>query len=390
MTELPRRAVARTARLAALPIGYAGRTAVGMGRRLGGAPAEAVLSEVQQRTAEQLFRTLGDLKGGAMKMGQALSIMEAMLPEEVAAPYREQLTRPQDAAPPMSATTVHAVLAQELGAHWRQQLVEFDDDPAAVEGLASEPPSRRGGRGCEIRVHELCVAQLERYGEDRAQRLADEDDLSAVPQGQARTAVVHGIHARVAAADAALDDHERPVRLRRAERPGCDPFEPQPVCALRDPTRPRGAFSRGSLGNVVASFRRSTRTSGCRRAVPRRPQRLEAGEAERSQVGHLALDLRLDDLLSRAQRLVRGREHHVRQELRVVRLRERRLAERVARIPWRAAVEMRANRLDARDQDPCASAIHARSRRVLTRSRIGCGKRSMIAAASANSEDLRS
>jgi predicted unusual protein kinase regulating ubiquinone biosynthesis (AarF/ABC1/UbiB family) len=135
MTELPRRAVSRTARLAALPLGYAGRTAVGMGRRLGGAPAEAVLSEVQQRTAEQLFRTLGDLKGGAMKMGQALSIMESMLPEDVAAPYRDQLTRLQDAAPPMSSTTVHAVLAQELGPGWRKQLVEFDDDPAAAASI---------------------------------------------------------------------------------------------------------------------------------------------------------------------------------------------------------------------------------------------------------------
>jgi len=76
MTELPRRAVSRTARLAALPLGFAGRTAAGTVRRLGGAPAETVMSEVQQRTAEQLFKTLGDLKGGAMKMGQALSIFE--------------------------------------------------------------------------------------------------------------------------------------------------------------------------------------------------------------------------------------------------------------------------------------------------------------------------
>jgi predicted unusual protein kinase regulating ubiquinone biosynthesis (AarF/ABC1/UbiB family) len=72
MTELPRKAVARTARLAALPLGYAGRTALGFGRRMGGAPAETVLTEVQQRTAEQLFRTLGELKGGAMKVGQAM------------------------------------------------------------------------------------------------------------------------------------------------------------------------------------------------------------------------------------------------------------------------------------------------------------------------------
>ena len=100
MTELPRKAVSRTARLAALPIGFAGRRAVGLGRRLGGVPAEAVMSDVQQRTAEQLFRTLGDLKGGAMKVGQALSILESALPEDVAAPYRAQLTRLQDSAPP--------------------------------------------------------------------------------------------------------------------------------------------------------------------------------------------------------------------------------------------------------------------------------------------------
>ena len=135
MSELPRKAAARTARLAALPLGFAGRTAVGMGRRIGGAPAEAVLSDVQQRTAEQLFRTLGDLKGGAMKMGQALSILESALPEELAAPYRAQLTRLQDSAPPMSATTVHHVLATELGTGWRKKLVRFDDDPAAAASI---------------------------------------------------------------------------------------------------------------------------------------------------------------------------------------------------------------------------------------------------------------
>ena len=62
MPELPRKAAARTARLAALPLGYAGRQAVGLGKRLGGNSAEAVLTEVQQRTAEQLFRTLGELR----------------------------------------------------------------------------------------------------------------------------------------------------------------------------------------------------------------------------------------------------------------------------------------------------------------------------------------
>ncbi|GAA1476574.1 AarF/ABC1/UbiB kinase family protein [Nocardioides aestuarii] len=135
MSDLPRKAAARTARLAALPLGYAGRQAVGLGKRLGGAPAEAVLTEVQQRTAEQLFRTLGELKGGAMKFGQALSVLEAALPEEVAAPYRDQLTALQDSAPPMPTQTVREQLALSLGDDWKQRLPWLDGAPAAAASI---------------------------------------------------------------------------------------------------------------------------------------------------------------------------------------------------------------------------------------------------------------
>jgi predicted unusual protein kinase regulating ubiquinone biosynthesis (AarF/ABC1/UbiB family) len=135
MTELPRKAAARAARLAALPLGYAGRQAVGFGKRIGGAPADAVVTEIQQRTAEQLFRTLGTLKGGAMKFGQALSVLEAALPEEIAAPYREHLTQLQDAAPPMPTQTVRDQLAAELGEDWKQQLTWLDGAPTASASI---------------------------------------------------------------------------------------------------------------------------------------------------------------------------------------------------------------------------------------------------------------
>ncbi len=135
MTELPRKAVARTARLAALPIGYAGRSALGLGKRIGGKPAEAVVTEIQQRTAEQLFRTLGELKGGAMKFGQMLSVLESAFPEELAGPYREHLTRLQDAAPPMPTATVREILAADLGADWKERLVWLDGGPTAAASI---------------------------------------------------------------------------------------------------------------------------------------------------------------------------------------------------------------------------------------------------------------
>ncbi len=135
MTELPRKAAARTVRLATLPLGYAGRATWGLGKRIGGASAEAVAAQVQQRTAEQLFRVLGDLKGGAMKFGQALSIFESALPETLVAPYRATLTRLQDAAPPMPPSMVHQVLAREFGPTWRENFREFGDDPAAAASI---------------------------------------------------------------------------------------------------------------------------------------------------------------------------------------------------------------------------------------------------------------
>jgi predicted unusual protein kinase regulating ubiquinone biosynthesis (AarF/ABC1/UbiB family) len=147
----PRSAAARTARLAALPLGYAGRTALGLGKRLGGAPAEAVLSELQQRTAEQLFRTLGELKGGAMKVGQAMSIFEAALPDELAAPYREQLTRLQDSAPPMPTITVREILARELGPD-AEHLTELDPLPAAAASIGQVHRARWDGHDVAVKV----------------------------------------------------------------------------------------------------------------------------------------------------------------------------------------------------------------------------------------------
>jgi predicted unusual protein kinase regulating ubiquinone biosynthesis (AarF/ABC1/UbiB family)/HSP20 family molecular chaperone IbpA len=133
--DLPRHAFTRTARLARLPAGFAGRTALGTGKRLGGRPAELVNLEIQERTAAQVFRVLGELKGGAMKLGQALSIFEAALPPEIAEPYRATLTRLQESAPPLPAGTMHKVLAGDMGEQWRASFAEFDDQPAAAASI---------------------------------------------------------------------------------------------------------------------------------------------------------------------------------------------------------------------------------------------------------------
>jgi predicted unusual protein kinase regulating ubiquinone biosynthesis (AarF/ABC1/UbiB family) len=151
--DIPRGAVSRTARLAALPLGAAGRATLGIGKKLSGRPSEEVDAQLQQRTAEQLFAVLGQLKGGAMKLGQQLSIFEAAVPEEVAGPYREALVKLQEAAPPMPVRTVHAVLAQQLGGRWRDRFRDFDDDPAAAASIGQvHRATWRDGRDVAVKI----------------------------------------------------------------------------------------------------------------------------------------------------------------------------------------------------------------------------------------------
>jgi predicted unusual protein kinase regulating ubiquinone biosynthesis (AarF/ABC1/UbiB family) len=150
---IPGRALVRSARMAALPLGHAGRAAIGMGKRIGGKPAEAVSAELQQRTAEQVFRVLGELKGGAMKVGQAMSVFEAAFPEEVAGPYRASLTKLQEAAPPMAPDLVHDLMAAELGDNWRDRFQSFQDVPAAAASIGQVHRAvARDGRDVAVKL----------------------------------------------------------------------------------------------------------------------------------------------------------------------------------------------------------------------------------------------
>jgi len=133
--QLPQGTSKRSAKMASIPLSLAGRGAIGLGRQLIGQSPEFAFADLQEKTAEQIFKVLGELKGGAMKFGQALSVFEAALPEEIAKPYRETLVKLQEAAPPLPARVVHKVLAKELGEHWRDNFAEFNDIPAASASI---------------------------------------------------------------------------------------------------------------------------------------------------------------------------------------------------------------------------------------------------------------
>ena len=154
VTDIPRRAVFRTAKIASLPLGVAGTGNRGprQAHRPGAMPT-SISAELQQRTADQIFKVLGELKGGAMKFGQALSVFEAALPEELAAPYRAG-PRPscrsrRRRCPPAS---VHRVLVDQMGPDWRDLLHSPSTTPRRRQPRSARSTPRCGATADPVAV----------------------------------------------------------------------------------------------------------------------------------------------------------------------------------------------------------------------------------------------
>src|SRR5689334_16913671 len=92
----------------------AGAAALARARALRGDSAEDIAFDPRLvAAAEDIAKTLGEMKGAAMKIGQALSFVDvSLIPEE----YRTALAMLQSDAEPMPFTAVRAVVEDELGA----------------------------------------------------------------------------------------------------------------------------------------------------------------------------------------------------------------------------------------------------------------------------------
>jgi len=100
-------------------------------------------------TAEKLVETLGDLKGAAMKLGQAASMDPDLFPPEV----RAVLARLQNEAPPMSYARVAAVLEDELGGGPDELFAQFSHEPMAAASLGQVHRARlRDGRDVVVKI----------------------------------------------------------------------------------------------------------------------------------------------------------------------------------------------------------------------------------------------
>jgi predicted unusual protein kinase regulating ubiquinone biosynthesis (AarF/ABC1/UbiB family) len=91
----------------------------------------ALDDELQLHTAEEVARTLGQMKGALMKVGQLASFVDDGMPE----PVRAALEQLQQSAPPMAPELAAQVVREELGGSPREVFAEWDDKPLAAASI---------------------------------------------------------------------------------------------------------------------------------------------------------------------------------------------------------------------------------------------------------------
>lgn len=123
------------------------------------ASAERAMLRFQVESARRVRRTIHEVQGLFVKVGQMVSVLTHFLPAE----FRAELEGLQDHIPPRPLDEIRQRLAEDLGATPEALFAEFDPVPLASASLAQVHAARlEDGRRVAVKVQHLDIEELAR------------------------------------------------------------------------------------------------------------------------------------------------------------------------------------------------------------------------------------
>ncbi len=118
-------------------------------------------SEDAKKAAEALLKTLGEMKGLPLKVGQMVSYVDGLAPPGYEERFQAELKKLLDKAPPLSAEAAHKVVCEELGAPPDEVFAEWEREPFAAASIGQVHRAKTKG-------HDAVAVKVQYPGIDKA------------------------------------------------------------------------------------------------------------------------------------------------------------------------------------------------------------------------------
>jgi predicted unusual protein kinase regulating ubiquinone biosynthesis (AarF/ABC1/UbiB family) len=116
------------------------------------ASRERILASAK-KTAEAMLKTLGEMKGLPLKLGQMASYIEGLAPPGYEEKFQHVLKKLQQKAPPLSREAAVRVIGDELGGPPDEVFAQWEADPFAAASIGQvHRATTRGGDRVAVKV----------------------------------------------------------------------------------------------------------------------------------------------------------------------------------------------------------------------------------------------